>query len=69
METVNHLGFIAAAYGAAGVVVVALIAWVIFDYRAQRRMLADLEKRGFSRRPGSRPVRAEPAINQEKQGA
>ena len=28
----------------------ALIAWVVLDYRAQRRMLADLEARGVTRR-------------------
>jgi len=27
-----------------------LTAWVLFDYRAQRRKLADLEARGVSRR-------------------
>ena len=42
--------FVAAAYGAGIVVIVALIAWVMFDYRLQRRILAELETKGISRR-------------------
>ena len=67
MEAVNHFGFIAAAYAAAAAVVLALIAWVMIDYRAQRRALADLERRGFSRR--SEPARGAPAMEQAKQDA
>ena len=67
MEAADHLGFIAAAYAAAAAVVLALIAWVVIDYRAQRRALADLERRGFSRR--SEPIRAGPAMEQAKQDA
>ena len=50
MEATKHLAFIVAAYGAALVVVAGMIAWVLLDYRAQRRALADLESRGFTRR-------------------
>jgi heme exporter protein D len=50
METINHLPFIAGAYAATFVVIGALVAWVILDFRAQRRALADLEARGLSRR-------------------
>ena len=50
METTKHLAFIVAAYGAALVVVAGLVAWVVLDYRAQRRALAELERRGFTRR-------------------
>ena len=39
MEAADHLGFIAAAYAAAAAVVLALIAWVVLDYRVQRRAL------------------------------
>jgi heme exporter protein D len=35
-----HAAFIVTAYVAAIVVVVALIVWVVLDYRAQRRGLA-----------------------------
>jgi heme exporter protein D len=67
MEAVDHLGFIVAAYAAAAAVVIALVGWVALDYYAQRRALADLERRGFSRR--SEPVRAAPALEQAKEGA
>ncbi len=45
-----HAGFILAAYAAAAVVVGALIAWVVLDFRAQTRALAELEARGVTRR-------------------
>ena len=43
MPAASHIEFIVAAYGAGVVVVVALIAWVMLDYRLQRRILAELE--------------------------
>jgi heme exporter protein D len=45
-----HADFIIVAYGMAAIVVGALIAWVLFDYGAQKRLLADLEARGIGRR-------------------
>lgn len=45
-----HAGFIVGAYLAALVVTLAVIAWVWLDYRRQRRILADLETRGITRR-------------------
>ena len=50
MELGPHAAFIVTAYLMAAAVVVALIAWVLFDLRAQRRILADLETRGVTRR-------------------
>jgi heme exporter protein D len=50
MESMGHTGFIVASYAAAGIVVAALIAWVMLDFRAQRRNLAELEARGITRR-------------------
>jgi heme exporter protein D len=50
MESMNHAGFIVASYAAAAVVVAVLIAWVMLDFRAQRRNLAELEARGVTRR-------------------
>jgi heme exporter protein D len=50
MAAVNHMGFIVAAYAVTIAIVGALIAWVMLDYRAQRRTLAELDKRGVSRR-------------------
>ena len=46
MPATAHIGFIVAAYGAGVVVIVALITWVMFDYRLQRRILAELETTG-----------------------
>lgn len=39
-----HAGFIVAAYAAALLVVVGLIVWIVADYRAQQRTLAELER-------------------------
>ena len=67
MDAANHMGFIVASYAAAIAVVGVLIAWVTFDYRAQRLRLADLEMRGVTRR--SAPARSEPTIEQAKEKA
>ena len=61
----THLSFIIAAYAAAVIVIVGLCAWVFLDYRAQRRTLAELERRGLTRR--SSAPRAEPAQHQAKE--
>jgi heme exporter protein D len=45
-----HASFIVAAYTIAGVVVIALIGWVIADHRRQRTILQDLERSGVTRR-------------------
>ena len=45
-----HADFIIAAYAMAVLVVLGLIAWVLLDYRAQRRNLDSLEARGVTRR-------------------
>ena len=45
-----HADFIIAAYAVTVCVVAAVIAWVIVDYSAQRRILGDLEERGVTRR-------------------
>ena len=45
-----HASFIIAAYAVAVLVVAGLIAWVLADHRAQRRLLTDLEARGITRR-------------------
>jgi heme exporter protein D len=54
VSLVPHAGFIIAAYAIAGAVVAAMVAWVISDYRGQRRLLADLESRGVTRRSDRR---------------
>ena len=50
MDLGPNASFIFAAYAMAVVVVLGLIAWVLADYDAQRRKLADLEARGVKRR-------------------
>ncbi|HXW41896.1 MAG TPA: heme exporter protein CcmD [Xanthobacteraceae bacterium] len=65
MATTPHLAFIVAAYIAAVAVVGMLTVWVAFDYRAQRRALAELETRGISRR--SAPSRAAAERKAEEQ--
>ena len=45
-----HADFIVAAYAVTLFVVAALIAWVLLDYSAQRRVLGNLEERGVTRR-------------------
>lgn len=45
-----HADFIVAAYAVTLFVVALLIAWVVLDYSAQRRVLGDLEERGVTRR-------------------
>ena len=53
-----HAAFIVASYVMAALVVLGLIAWVIADFRAQRRVLADLEARGMRRRSEKPPEAA-----------
>jgi heme exporter protein D len=50
MDLGPHAVFIIAAWGAATVVVAGLIGWVVVDYRAQKRVLGDLEAHGVTRR-------------------
>ena len=50
MTFAQEAGFIVAAYAVTAFVIAALVAWVVLDYSAQRRILGDLEARGISRR-------------------
>ncbi len=45
-----HATFIVAAYAAAVIVLAVTLAWVWLDYRAQQRVLRDLERQGVTRR-------------------
>ena len=45
-----HADFIVAAYAVTVFVVAGLVAWVVLDNSAQRRILGDLEERGVTRR-------------------
>jgi len=53
MDLGPHCAFIITAYVTAALVVLGLIAWVLADHAAQRRLLADLEARGVTRRSKS----------------
>jgi heme exporter protein D len=50
MTFAQEAGFIIAAYAVTAFVVAALIAWVVLDHSAQRRILGDLEEQGVTRR-------------------
>jgi heme exporter protein D len=63
MDLGPHAGFIVGAYIVATAVVAALVIWVVADHAALRRTLADLERRGVSRRS------AEPRPTQIKEPA
>jgi heme exporter protein D len=45
-----HADFIVAAYAVTAFIVAAMVAWVVLDYSAQRRILGDLEQSGVTRR-------------------
>jgi heme exporter protein D len=45
-----HADFIVAAYAVTAFVVAALVAWIVLDYSAQRRVLGEFEERGVTRR-------------------
>jgi heme exporter protein D len=56
MDLGPHAGFIISAYAVAIVVIVLLALWVMADYAAQKRALAELDRRGITRRSaGPRP--------------
>jgi heme exporter protein CcmD len=50
----TYAGYVAAAYGAAAIVLIGMIAYVLADLRAQKRKLARLEAEGFGRRGEAR---------------
>ena len=52
-----HAIFILAAYGVTLVAVAALAFFIVEDDRKQRRLLANLEKRGIRRRSASAPAK------------
>lgn len=45
-----HADFIIAAYAVTVFVIGSLIAWIVLDYSAQRRILGNLEDQGVTRR-------------------
>ena len=55
MDLGPHAAFIIGAYVIAAAVVVALVVWVAADHAAQKRALAELERRGVTRRSAESP--------------
>lgn len=45
-----HAGFIVASYAVTVLTCLALVGWVMIDHRRQKATLAELEKRGITRR-------------------
>ncbi|MFC3326456.1 heme exporter protein CcmD [Mesorhizobium cantuariense] len=45
-----HALYVTAAYGITAVVLIGLIGWILFDQRARKRELAELEAAGVQRR-------------------
>ena len=54
MDLGPHAGFIITAYVMATLVVALLVLWVIADHMAQKRALAELDRRGITRRSAER---------------
>jgi heme exporter protein D len=50
MTFAQEAGFIVAAYAVTVFVIAALIAWVVLDHSAQRRVLGEMEEQGITRR-------------------
>jgi heme exporter protein D len=63
MDLGPHWLFIVSAYSVATIVVAGLVVWVALDYAAQQRALAELDRRGITRRS------AEPRQSQIKEPA
>jgi heme exporter protein D len=65
MDLGPHAAFILAAYAVTIGVTVALTAWVVADYRTQRRTLSGLEQRGLARRSASKPRQGAEPVRSE----
>ena len=50
MNLGQHAAFIIASYAVTVFVIATLIAWIVLDYSAQRRILGNLEDSGVTRR-------------------
>ncbi|THD63341.1 MAG: heme exporter protein CcmD [Bradyrhizobium sp.] len=59
MNLGEHADFIIASFALAIATILALIAWVTFDFRTQLRILGELEQRGVTRR-SRQPNKTEP---------
>ena len=50
MDLGPHAAFIWSAYGIVGLVLAALIAWLVLDGQRQQRLIDEIEARGVRRR-------------------
>lgn len=53
MDLGPHAAFIWASYAAETIVLAALVGWLFYDGNRQKQQLADLERRGITRRGAS----------------
>ncbi|MDJ0931644.1 heme exporter protein CcmD [Breoghania sp.] len=54
----NHPGFILASYAVSLVLIGGLIAWIRYDFRHQKSLLAELEARRLRRRSAAKDPKA-----------
>ena len=67
-----HASFIVAAYGVTLIAVTALVLTIVADDRRQRRLLAELERKGIKRRsatPGATPQSSQPPASPKRKPA
>jgi heme exporter protein D len=63
-----HAAFIWAAYAVTVAAVAALALFIVQDDRKQRRLLADLERQGITRRSAKPAAKAKPAPRKPRAG-
>ena len=51
----SHAFYIYTSYGVTALITISLIAWTVFDGRARRKEMAELEAAGIRRRSSSAP--------------
>jgi heme exporter protein D len=67
-----HASFIVAAYGVTFIAVTALVLTIVADDRRQRRLLAELERKGIKRRsatPEAKPQNSQPPGSHKRKPA
>jgi heme exporter protein D len=55
MDLGSHADFIIVSYLVVAAVIALLVGWVTADYVTQKRALAELDRRGITRRSAARP--------------
>jgi heme exporter protein D len=55
MDLGSHADFIIVSYLVVAAVIALLVGWVTADYFTQKRALAELDRRGITRRSAARP--------------